>query len=181
MQTMAHVSAGTRDVVAAGAFYDAVLSPLGIKRTMEYLPFAIAYGVDQPEFWVQLPFDQTPATPGNGVHFCFRAESAAAVAPFTPLQLPQAAAMMARRGFAPTTRPTITRPLYAISMATSSKQCASSRREAGAGQGLSLAECLRFKFAMQVRVVRRQRAFRKQLLRGLGERAIGSAAQHTAK
>ena len=82
MQTMAHVSVGTRDVRAAGTFYDAVLSTLGIKRTMEYLPFAIAYGFEQPEFWVQLPFDRSPATPGNGMHFCFRAESAAAVDAF---------------------------------------------------------------------------------------------------
>ena len=82
MQTMAHVSVGTRDVTAAGAFYDAVLGALGIKRTMEYLPFAIAYGIDQPEFWVQLPFDRSPATTGNGTHFCFRASSAAAVDAF---------------------------------------------------------------------------------------------------
>ena len=110
MQTMTHVSAGTRDVTAAGAFYDAVLSPLGIKRTMEYLPFAIAYGIDQPEFWVQLPFDQKPATPGNGVHFCFRAESAAAVDAF------HAAAIAAggRDDGPPGLRPDYTPNYYAV-------------------------------------------------------------------
>ena len=66
-----HVSVGSRDVAKAVAFYDKVLKPLGFKRVMEFMPYAVGYGDKQPEFWVQLPADQKPASVGNGVHISF--------------------------------------------------------------------------------------------------------------
>ena len=70
-----HVSVGVSDVARAAKFYDAVLGALGYKRVMEYLPYAIAYGEDHPELWIQLPHNQKPMSVGNGVHLGFIARS----------------------------------------------------------------------------------------------------------
>jgi catechol 2,3-dioxygenase-like lactoylglutathione lyase family enzyme len=77
-----HVSVGARDVAKAVVFYDKVLKPLGYKRVMEFMPYAVGYGDKHPEFWVQLPADQKPASVGNGVHISFAARSPAAVKAF---------------------------------------------------------------------------------------------------
>ena len=78
---MSHVSIGTSDLQRAVAFYDAVLPTLGCKKMFEF-PGAVAYGKKFPEFWVQIPIDGNPPTVGNGVHFCFLAESKEAVHAF---------------------------------------------------------------------------------------------------
>lgn len=70
-----HVSVGVRDVERAAKFYDAVLGALGYKRIMEFLPYAVGYGEDMPQFWVQLPHNQQLATAGNGVHISFIART----------------------------------------------------------------------------------------------------------
>jgi len=70
-----HVSVGVTDVSRAAKFYDAVLGTLGYKRVMEFLPYALAYGENHPEFWIQLPHDQKPMSIGNGVHLGFTARS----------------------------------------------------------------------------------------------------------
>src|SRR5262249_18723091 len=70
------------DVERAARFYDEVLSALGYKRVMEFLPYAIAYGETAPQFWVQLPSDQQSASAGNGTHIAFIARSQAAVRAF---------------------------------------------------------------------------------------------------
>jgi catechol 2,3-dioxygenase-like lactoylglutathione lyase family enzyme len=77
-----HVSVGARDVAKAVAFYDKVLKPLGYKRVMEFMPYAVGYGDKHPEFWVQLPADQKAASVGNGVHISFAARTPAAVKAF---------------------------------------------------------------------------------------------------
>ena len=77
-----HVSVGVKDVEAAGRFYDAVLGALGYERYWEYLPYAIAYGEDFYEFWIQLPNDQKSYSIGNGVHVAFNAPSIEAVHAF---------------------------------------------------------------------------------------------------
>jgi catechol 2,3-dioxygenase-like lactoylglutathione lyase family enzyme len=77
-----HVSVGARDVPKAVAFYDKVLAPLGYKRVMEFLPHAVGYGVDHPDFWVQVPADGGTASVGNGVHISFAASSKSAVNAF---------------------------------------------------------------------------------------------------
>ena len=70
-----HVSVGVADVTRAATFYDAVLKTLGYKRLAEYLPYAVAYGEDHPEFWIGLPHDQRRMSVGNGVHLGFSARS----------------------------------------------------------------------------------------------------------
>jgi len=77
-----HVSVGVRDVARAAQFYDAALGALGYKRVMEFMPYAIAYGVVGPSFWIQLPHNQQPASVGNGVHIGFSARTKNAVHKF---------------------------------------------------------------------------------------------------
>lgn len=77
-----HVSVGARDVEKAVAFYDKVLAALGYGRVMEFLPYAVGYGADHPEFWVQTPANGGLATSGNGVHVSFAAYSQEAVNKF---------------------------------------------------------------------------------------------------
>ncbi len=59
---------GTNDLARARAFYDALLSPLGITRIMEFGERGSAWGTghDKPALGVMLPFNGQPATAGNG-------------------------------------------------------------------------------------------------------------------
>lgn len=82
-----HVSVGCKDVKKAKAFYDAVLGALDIKPVypVEIGGNLVAIGYGEPTnpyFWVQLPFNRQPASFGNGVHVCFRAETREAVDQF---------------------------------------------------------------------------------------------------
>lgn len=70
-----HVSVGVKDVERAGKFYDAVLGALGYSRYWEIMPYAIAYGDEGFDFWVQLPHDGRPASVGNGYHVAFNAKT----------------------------------------------------------------------------------------------------------
>jgi len=88
---ISHLSIGTNDFDKAIAFYDAVLAPLGCKRVMSH-PGAVAYGKAFPEFWVQTPIDNQPATVGNGSHVAFTADSAEAVQAFFDAALKAGAA-----------------------------------------------------------------------------------------
>ena len=77
-----HLSIGVDDLEGAAAFYDKVLPTVGARRVMEF-PFAVAYGKQFPEFWVQRPMNGEPAgTPGNGMHWAFIAPSEDAVRAF---------------------------------------------------------------------------------------------------
>ena len=86
-----HVSVGVRDVERAAKFYDSVLKTLGYRRVMEFLPHAIGYGEsrERPEFWIQLPHNQQPASNGNGVHVAFLAKSRQVVSQFHEAALKQ--------------------------------------------------------------------------------------------
>ena len=78
-----HVSLGVSDLARAAAFYDAVLAPLGYRRTFEVEGVAIAYGEKFPEFWIGGPLDTTrPPSAGNGTHIALSVPSEAAVAQF---------------------------------------------------------------------------------------------------
>jgi catechol 2,3-dioxygenase-like lactoylglutathione lyase family enzyme len=58
---------GTNNLAAAGTFYDALLATVGIGRLMEF-PKGPAYGLswDKPMLSVAIPYDDAPATVGNG-------------------------------------------------------------------------------------------------------------------
>lgn len=77
-----HVQLGARDLERMIAFYEAVLSPLGLVRMPDEHdggpPGAgwQAPGKPWPQFFVQLPFNGLPATSGNGVQVSFAAGSA---------------------------------------------------------------------------------------------------------
>lgn len=51
-----HTGIGVADVAKSGAFYDAALSALGLRRTMQLPPAdgsdAVGYGVEHPVFWI---------------------------------------------------------------------------------------------------------------------------------
>jgi hypothetical protein len=57
-------------------------APLGYKRVMEFLPYAVGYGAAAPEFWIQRPLDQRSASAGNGTHVAFTAKNQKAVHAF---------------------------------------------------------------------------------------------------
>lgn len=77
------VSVGTNDLDRSIAFYDAVLSVLGIVRLTQTKTEA-GYGTSETGalFFVNLPFDGQPATVGNGVQISFAAQDQQAVDQF---------------------------------------------------------------------------------------------------
>jgi len=77
-----HITIGTRDLDRAVAFYDAVLSPLGIERVAgtRYAEWASwKRGGGSEALWVGRPFNGQPAKNGNGWMAAFMAPSRAAV------------------------------------------------------------------------------------------------------
>lgn len=75
-----HISLPTRDLAAAGAFYDLVLAPLGLARLVTR-PGTVGFGKKYPEFCLNLrPEHQPVANPGG--HVCLRAPDEAAVRKF---------------------------------------------------------------------------------------------------
>ena len=76
-----HVTIGTNDLTRAIAFYDAVLTPLGIERVpSKYANWAAWQRPGEAEkLWVGRPFNGQPASWGNGCMTAFTAPSRAAV------------------------------------------------------------------------------------------------------
>ena len=72
---IAHVSIGTNNYDSAIDFYDKVMATIGAVRIVEVAGFAIAWGKQFPEFWVQKPYDGGQAQTANGSHFAFLADS----------------------------------------------------------------------------------------------------------
>jgi len=74
-----HLSIQCRDVALSGAFYDALLAPLGGRRIMDFGE-VVGFGVPpQPDFWIG------PRTTGDGFrecHIAFAAPVRAAVRAF---------------------------------------------------------------------------------------------------
>lgn len=80
-----HISIGVSDIIASGAFYDAILKPLGYIRAFEDLRpgekhQAIGYGndIDEDKFTIKERFS-TDLSPGPGFHLAFSAPSREAV------------------------------------------------------------------------------------------------------
>lgn len=84
---ISHVSLGTRDMARALAFYDPVMSTIGATRK-EVVELedgdvvAVAYGRENPEFWIQIPDNSQLADVGNGIHIAFMAHSQESVNSF---------------------------------------------------------------------------------------------------
>ncbi|MDN3679283.1 VOC family protein [Vibrio tapetis subsp. quintayensis] len=82
-----HVSVGTKNVISAVAFYDAVLATLSIQRAHYIDGIAAAYG-ENFEFWVGCPCE-AKASIGNGSHIAFNAPSKEAVDQFYNIAIEQ--------------------------------------------------------------------------------------------
>lgn len=80
-----HIIVGARDLERLGAFYDAVLRPLGLERGEDYDDGGPAGAVwklsgrEWPQFLIQHPFNDLPATWGNGSQVSFAAPTPEAV------------------------------------------------------------------------------------------------------
>ena len=76
-----HVTLGTHSLERAIAFYDATLAPLGIERVSKKYPNWAAWQRpgEESRFWVGLPYNQLPASWGNGCMVAFTAQSRAAI------------------------------------------------------------------------------------------------------
>ena len=72
-----YVTLGTNDLPRATAFYDALLGELGIKRIMEFGDRGHAWGtgMDKPSLAIMKPFDQKPASVGNGTMVAIAVDS----------------------------------------------------------------------------------------------------------
>jgi catechol 2,3-dioxygenase-like lactoylglutathione lyase family enzyme len=77
---LSYVNLGTHDLERAAKFYDAALAPLGYVR-LANVPREIGYGPKggQARLWVLLPFDNRPASWGNGTMVGLVAEDEEAV------------------------------------------------------------------------------------------------------
>jgi catechol 2,3-dioxygenase-like lactoylglutathione lyase family enzyme len=73
-----HVSLQVADIAASGAFYDAVLAPLGGLRVLD-LGFAVGFGRERPTFWIG---PVTTEGAPREVHVAFTAANRADVVAF---------------------------------------------------------------------------------------------------
>ncbi|WP_296268499.1 VOC family protein [Pseudomonas sp. UBA6562] len=75
-----HIQLGTRDLPRMIAFYDAVLTCLGLERLPQVDdqgPEGAGWqtpGAEWPQFYVQRPYDGQPASAGNGTQVSFAAQ-----------------------------------------------------------------------------------------------------------
>lgn len=80
-----HITVGTNDLARAAVFYDALLTPLGLRRrqvTPDGGPPSACWvspGRVLPRFYVYTPFNRAAATVGNGSMVAFLAPTVEAV------------------------------------------------------------------------------------------------------
>ena len=96
---LSYVYFGTNDLERATRFYDAILAPLSMARCITGDPawdrISSGWGTYEDNgarelsFWIGTPFDQQPATMGNGCMVAFRARSWKAVDDFHAVALAQ--------------------------------------------------------------------------------------------
>lgn len=82
MSIFTHVTVGTENVHKARAFYDAVLSTLGLTRIDDLGENGAGWGKEIALFYVLKPIDGKPASVGNGSTVSFAAPNRAAVNAF---------------------------------------------------------------------------------------------------
>ena len=75
-----YTTLGTNDLPRACAFYDALFGEIGGKRLMDFGRI-VAWGVDpaQPMFSICIPYDEKPATVGNGTMVALAVQTPAQV------------------------------------------------------------------------------------------------------
>ena len=77
-----HISIAVLDLGKAGAFYAAVLAPLGFTKMREWPDAAIGFGKKHPEFWINKRAGMSRIADDSGVHICLRAPGPASVDAF---------------------------------------------------------------------------------------------------
>ena len=82
MSIYTHTTVGTNDLNKARAFYDNVLSIIGLKRIADLDDNGSIWGVDAPSFFVLKPANGQPATVGNGTMVSFEAPDRASIDAF---------------------------------------------------------------------------------------------------
>jgi catechol 2,3-dioxygenase-like lactoylglutathione lyase family enzyme len=72
-----YIVLGTNDLLRATAFYDALLAEMQVTRLMEFgdRGYGWAESMDKPMLCVMKPYDDQPATVGNGVMAGIAADS----------------------------------------------------------------------------------------------------------
>lgn len=75
---LGHISIGSRDLVAAGAFYDAVMAPIGWVRVWSEAG-GIGYGPEGGDDRFAVFHHDDARSPGPGFHLCLNAPSDAVV------------------------------------------------------------------------------------------------------
>ncbi len=85
MNMLHHISIGVSDIIKSGAFYDAILEPLGYKRVFEDLRLgethqAIGYGITPNEdIFTIKERNSISLAPGPGFHLAFSASTREAI------------------------------------------------------------------------------------------------------
>lgn len=81
-----HITVGTRDLARAKAFYDAVMPLIGYPMQYDESAYnTYGYAADtkgSQTFWILLPINGQPATPGNGMTIGFCVDKRALVDAF---------------------------------------------------------------------------------------------------
>lgn len=78
-----HVSLGVKDLERSRRFYDAVLRPLGLVRTVDFQGRGSDYGAIAGQLGVEFTITvEASVVPGRGMHLCFRAPNREAVRAF---------------------------------------------------------------------------------------------------
>ena len=85
MNILDFVMVGSKDYKKSSEFYDAILEPLKLKKTVtteKYIGYAHTSEPDKVQFYVTNPVNGQPATFGNGTQITLLAEAKEAVEKF---------------------------------------------------------------------------------------------------
>ena len=98
-----YITLGTADLEKAAAFYDALLGTIGATRFMDEPDYFIAWSKDEDQaaLSVTKPFDQKPATVGNGVMVAMYFETPEQVNAFYDKAIELGATCEGQPGFRP--------------------------------------------------------------------------------
>lgn len=98
-----YITLGTADLEKAAAFYDALLGTIGATRFMEEPDYFIAWSKDEDQaaLSVTKPFDQKPASVGNGVMVAMYFETPEQVNAFYDKAIELGATCEGQPGFRP--------------------------------------------------------------------------------
>ena len=94
MNILDFVMVGSNDYKKSSEFYDAILEPLKLKKTVtteKYIGYAHSSDPDKTQFYVTSPVNGEPATFGNGTQITLLAESKEAVEKFYEIALSKGA------------------------------------------------------------------------------------------